>query len=72
MACKPERICDQTRRPPFVEPLEWTNNLDTKVNDLGNRAKISGNALNRKTISTDQGFYNSSEDTIIWDKNSHE
>lgn len=50
--------------------IRWTNNLDTKVNDLEIKAKISGNAVNRKTISTDQGFYNSLLDTIIWDKNS--
>ena len=50
--------------------INWTNNLDTKVDDLEIRAKISGNALNRKTINVDQGYYNSSIDTIIWDKNS--
>ena len=50
--------------------INWINNLDTKVDDLEIRAKISGNALNRKTINVDQGYYNSSIDTIIWDKNS--
>jgi len=50
--------------------IRYTNNLDTKVNDLVIRAKISGNAANRKTINAEQGFYNSSEDIIIWDKNS--
>ena len=50
--------------------IEWTNNLDTKVNDLEIRAKISGNAVNRKTINPQQGFYNSSEDVITWDRNS--
>ena len=46
------------------------NNLDTSVDDLQIKAKISGNAVNRKTISSDQGFYDSSNDTITWDKNS--
>jgi len=50
--------------------IRWANNLETKINDLEIRAKISGNAVNRKTITAEQGFYNSSEDTIIWDKNS--
>jgi hypothetical protein len=50
--------------------IRWTNNLETKINDLQIRAKISGNALNRKTISAREGFYNSSNDTIIWDRNS--
>ncbi len=50
--------------------IEWTNNLDTKINDVTIVAKISGNAVNRKTINTQQGFYDSAKDTIIWDKNS--
>jgi hypothetical protein len=44
--------------------------LETKVNDLEIRAKIYGNALNRKKINVEQGYYNSSIDTIIWNKNS--
>ncbi len=52
--------------------IQWTNNLDTKVNDLQIQAKISGNAVDRKTINSGNGFYNSlgGEDVIIWDKNS--
>lgn len=50
--------------------IQWKNNLETKINDLEIRAKISGNAVNRRTISTGQGFYDSSQDLIIWDKNS--
>ena len=52
--------------------INWLNNLDTKVNDLEIRAKISGNVVDRKTIRADQGFYNSSIDTIVWDKNSYD
>lgn len=50
--------------------IQWTNNLDTKVDDLKIQAKISGNAFNRKTINAQQGFYDSSTDTITWDKTS--
>jgi len=50
--------------------IQWTNNLDTEVNDLEIRAKILGNAVDRKTINAQRGFYNSSQDIIIWDKNS--
>lgn len=50
--------------------IEWTNNLDTKINDLSIVAKISGNAVNRKTINGQQGFYDSAKDIITWDKNS--
>lgn len=48
--------------------IRWVNNLDTKVNDLEIRAKISGNAINRNTIKSQKGFYNSLDDVIIWDK----
>ena len=51
--------------------IRWINNLDTNINDLEIRAKILGNAVNRKTINAMQGFYNSSDDIIIWDKNSY-
>ncbi len=57
-------------KTPIHGQIRWTNNLDTKVNDLSIRAKISGNAVNRKTINAEQGFYDSSQDLIIWDKNS--
>ncbi|MES3032161.1 MAG: hypothetical protein V4699_02890 [Patescibacteria group bacterium] len=50
--------------------IRWTNNLDTNVNDLIIQAKISGNAVNRKTINAQQGFYDSSKDVITWDKTS--
>ncbi|MDQ3245079.1 MAG: DUF11 domain-containing protein [bacterium] len=51
--------------------ISWKNNLDTKINDLEIRAKITGNAYNRKSIESSDGFYNSLDgDVIIWDKNS--
>ncbi len=52
--------------------IRWNNNLSTKINDLEIKATLSGNALNRKTIASRDGFYNSLIDTIIWDKNSNE
>ncbi|KKP72904.1 MAG: hypothetical protein UR70_C0003G0019 [Candidatus Nomurabacteria bacterium GW2011_GWB1_35_20] len=57
-------------KTPIQGQIQWTNNLETKINNLEIRAKIYGNAVNRKTISVAQGFYNSSQDLIIWDKNS--
>ncbi len=50
--------------------IRWTNNMDTRINDLVIKAKISGNAVDERTISSTQGFYESSTDTITWDKNS--
>jgi len=57
-------------KTPIEGEIRWVNNLDTKVDDLVIRAKISGNAIDRKTISAQQGFYDSANDTITWDKNS--
>jgi hypothetical protein len=57
-------------RTPVYAEIHWANNLETNINDLEIRAKIIGNAVDRKTISARQGFYNSSRDEIIWDKNS--
>ena len=57
-------------KTPIQGQIQWTNNLETKINDLEIRAKIYGNAVDRGTIRTEQGFYNSSQDLIIWDKNS--
>ncbi|PIR68537.1 hypothetical protein COU49_00650 [Candidatus Nomurabacteria bacterium CG10_big_fil_rev_8_21_14_0_10_35_16] len=56
-------------RSKVVGEIKWTNNLETQVNDLSVRAKISGNAIDRTTITPQQGFYNSVDDTITWDKN---
>jgi hypothetical protein len=50
--------------------IRYVNNLDTSVNDMQIVAKISGNAFNRNTVNAQQGFYDSSTDTITWDKNS--
>jgi hypothetical protein len=50
--------------------INWVNNLDTQVNNLVITTKLSGNALDRKTINVEQGYYDSSTDTITWDKNS--
>lgn len=57
-------------KTPIQGQIQWANNLETEINDLQIQAKISGNTVNRKTISVEQGFYNSSQDLITWDRNS--
>jgi len=57
-------------KTPINVQIRYVNNLDTKVEDLEIEAKITGNAFNRKTITTQQGFYDSSRGVITWDKNS--
>lgn len=50
--------------------IEWVNNLGTSVNDVEIRAKLSGNVLDRNNVSS-AGFYDSINNTIVWDKNSY-
>lgn len=49
--------------------VAWTNNLSTQVTDAIITAEIKGNGLVDKSIETDEGFYDSSNNKIIWDKN---
>src|SRR3989344_2047382 len=55
-------------KTPIQGEINWHNNLDTKVNDLEIRAKISGNAFNKKTVTGEQGVYDSLSSSIVWDK----
>jgi hypothetical protein len=59
-------------KSPIQGQIRWRNNLNSVVNDMVIRAKISGSALDRKEVNEQQGFYSSSEDVIIWDKNTDE
>lgn len=52
--------------------LIWKNNLPTRINNAEISVKLSGNAFDRGTVSTERGFYNSSLSTISWDKNTVE
>ena len=57
-------------RTPISGQIRWVNNLNTKINDLEIKAKITGNSVNKKSVNVESGFYDSSSDTITWDKNS--
>lgn len=57
-------------KTPVKAEIRYLNNLDTKVNDLKIKATISGNAFNRSSINAQSGFYDSSTNTITWDKSS--
>lgn len=57
-------------RTSMAGDIRWANNLGEKINDLQIKVKISGNAVDRKTIKSSRGFYQSLDDTITWDKNS--
>lgn len=51
--------------------LNWSNNLPVEINDATIEVKISGKGLDRNQVSVGNGgFYRSSDNTIIWDRNS--
>ncbi len=51
--------------------LTWSNNLPIAINDAVVKVKLSGSGLDRQRVSqSNGGFFNSSDNTITWDKNS--
>ena len=46
----------------------YSNNLSTKVTDVEVEVSINGLALDKFSISTDKGFYRSSDNIIYWNK----
>jgi len=53
---------------PIQGQINWTNNLDTRIDDMVIQAKISGNAFDKETVSAEQGIYDSLQSTMTWDK----
>ena len=56
-------------RSKITGEIRWTNNLETKINDLYIVVKLSGNSFDRKNISVERGFYDSANSLLIWNKN---
>ncbi|MFA5841467.1 MAG: hypothetical protein WC835_00695 [Candidatus Paceibacterota bacterium] len=54
-----------------VGSLVWRNNLPTRITNAEISLKFSGNAIDRSTISSQNGFYNSSEGTLVWNMNNY-
>ncbi len=50
--------------------IYWSNNLPSRISDVQIIAHFSGNAFDRNNIDSDQGFFDSANNQIIWDKNS--
>lgn len=48
--------------------IVWQNNLDVPINDAVIQVVATGDMLDKTSIETDQGFYRSSNNTLIWDK----
>jgi hypothetical protein len=49
--------------------IPWVNNLSTKINDVEIIVKISGNAYDKTSIKSFSGYYDSTNNQIIWNKN---
>ena len=55
-------------RTPIQAEIRYVNNLGTAVRDLEIRARISGNSFNRNSLRVPKGYYDSLNNTIIWNK----
>jgi len=50
--------------------IDWANNLPTLVTDAQIIVTLSGNVFDKSTVKPNNGFYDSANNQIIWDKNS--
>lgn len=48
--------------------VTWVNNLPTKVIDASIEAVMAGEAFDKSSVSVERGFYDSSKNTVIWNK----
>jgi hypothetical protein len=49
--------------------VSWTNNLPSRITDGQIIVTLSGNALDKSSVNPLEGFYDSANNQIIWDKN---
>ena len=49
--------------------IYWSNNLPTRITDAQIILNMSGNVFDKATASSLEGFYDSANSRIIWDKN---
>lgn len=47
--------------------IAWTNNSSTRIDNARIEAKLSGNALDRRSITVSGGYYDSAKDVIVWE-----
>lgn len=46
--------------------VEWKNNLPSTILDGEIRIKFTGQSLDRQSVATEGGFFNSSDNTLVW------
>lgn len=49
--------------------IDWVNNLSTLVTNGQIVATLDGSAFDRNTVKTSNGFYDSANNQIVWDRN---
>ncbi len=59
-------------RSTITVEIPWANNLPSSVLDAEIKATISGNLIDRTTVQPRGGFFNSSENSIIWNRDTDE
>jgi hypothetical protein len=50
--------------------ISWVNNLPTRITYGQIIVSLSGNVFDESTVNSNNGFYDSANDQIIWDRNS--
>lgn len=71
-------LIDETGAQKFTQKSErptnyvvrWNNNLPVSVKDIVVTGRFSGNALSKKSVDADRAYYDSSQNTLTWDKHS--
>ncbi|MEN9912728.1 MAG: hypothetical protein RLY66_136 [Candidatus Parcubacteria bacterium] len=48
--------------------VKWFNNLSTSVSNMVITAKLSGSAYDKNAVQPDQGYFNSSTNEIVWNR----
>ena len=48
--------------------ISWNNNLNTNITNGILKVKLLGDILDKTSITSTNGFYNSADNTIFWDK----
>lgn len=67
---KSDDVIAVSSRSGIQSEIIWKNNLPTKITNARIEVQFSGGSLDQSSVTADRGFYNSGNNTIIWDKNS--
>jgi hypothetical protein len=59
-------------RSPISVEIPWANNMPVSVLDAEITATVTGDLIDRSTISPQGGFFNSAENKIVWNRDTDE